>query len=129
MSATDFIQNQKPERQQILSGIHQIVIETDKNVKSEVGKMMGKQMIIYKTSGVFKYGLSSLKEHMSLHVMPIYGSAALHSRYQKLLFNARFQKGCINLEIVKQLIGDCAKIDLVAIMNEIKKDPGRKYIK
>jgi hypothetical protein len=85
--------------------------------------MMGKEMIVYKTSGIFKYGLSSVKKYMSLHVMPIYGSSVLYAKYKNLLQSANFQKGCINfknaeempLEIVKQLIKDCSTIDLFKI--------------
>jgi hypothetical protein len=84
---------------------------------------MGKEMIVYKAPGIFKYGLSGLQNYMSLHVMPIYGSATLYSKYKNLLRKAKFQKGCINfkneeempLEIVRQLMADCAKIDLLAI--------------
>jgi hypothetical protein len=32
--------------------------------------MMGKEMIVYSARGIFKYGLSSMKNYMSLHVMP-----------------------------------------------------------
>jgi len=55
-------------------------------------------MIVYNAPGIFKYGLSSVKNYMSLHVLPIYGSASLHSKYKALLLNANFQKGCINFK-------------------------------
>jgi hypothetical protein len=85
---------------------------------------MGREMIIYEEKGIFKYALSSTKTHMSLHVMPMYGSTVIRSRYAKLLNRAKFQKGCINfnggeempLETVKQLIEDCAKVDYIAIV-------------
>jgi hypothetical protein len=85
--------------------------------------MMGKEMILYNDRGSFKYGLSGLKDHVSLHVLPIYGNAPLHQKYQQLLPGARFQKGCINfktetdmpLDIVEQLMLDCSKIDMIAI--------------
>jgi Domain of unknown function (DU1801) len=129
MTISGFISNQLPERQNILTGIHEIIIQTDQAVKAEVGLMMGKEMIVYKAPGIFKYGLSSVKNYMSLHVMPIYGSAPLYSKYKNLLKAANFQKGCINfkseedmpLNILKQLIQDCSKIDL----HKIKED----YIK
>jgi hypothetical protein len=135
MSIHEFLSKQVSERKPVLSAIHEIIVSADKNAKAEVGTMMGKEMILYKTSGVFKYGLSSVKAYMSLHVMPIYGSVKLHSRYEKLLSKAKFQKGCINfknaeempLDIVRQLMDDCAKVDLVAIMESLKKDRERKY--
>jgi hypothetical protein len=129
MKSTDIFTKLSPERKFLLSAIHEIILNKDKNVKAEVEKMMGKEIITYKTSGVFKYGLSDAKNYMSLHLMPIYGSAKLHSKYEKLLDKAKFQKGCINfkndkempLDILKNLISDCAKVDLVALYKNIKK--------
>ena len=103
--------------------IHEIIIQNDKTVTASIEPMMGKEMIVYKAPGTFKYGLSSMKNYMSLHVMPIYGSTILYSKYKALLKNAAFQKGCINfknseempLKIVKDLMTDCSKIDLRAI--------------
>ncbi len=91
--------------------------------------MMGKVMIIYNAPGTFKYGLSSMKNYMSLHVLPMYGSTTIYEKYKVLLKDAKFQKGCINfkskdeipLKIVKDLIVDCSKIDLRAMRDEYKK--------
>ena len=96
---------------------------------AEIGKMMGTEMILYKYKGIFKYGLSITKNHFSLHLMPIYGSPALHAKYAKRLSKAKFQKGCINfknaeampLDIVRELLDDCAGIDLIALMEQFKK--------
>jgi predicted DNA-binding transcriptional regulator len=123
MSIADYISNQHPARQELLKKIHEIIIREDKTVTAAVEPMMGKEMIIYKAMGSFKYGLSSVKKHISLHLMPIYSSIALYTKYKGLLNKATFQKGCINfrneeempLEIVKQLMNDCSKIDLRAI--------------
>lgn len=112
----------------ILSEIHDIIIKADKVVTAEIGPMMGIEMIIYKAKGFFKYGLAITKNHFSLHLMPIYGSPALHARYTSLLNKAKFQKGCINfknaeempLEIVRELLDDCAKVDLIALMEQFK---------
>jgi hypothetical protein len=126
MTPKEFISNQPPERQQLLTGIHETIIASDKTVKPVVEPMMGKEMIIYNAPGIFKYGLSSVKKYMSLHVLPIYGSPTLYSKYKALLPAANFQKGCINfnnekdlpLKIVKQLIRDCSTIDLLKIREE-----------
>jgi len=91
--------------------------------------MMGKEMIIYKDRCMMKYALSGVIKYMSLHVLPIYGSPVLHERYKTALNKASFQKGCINfekteqipLDIMKQLIIDCSKIDLVKIREEYLK--------
>ena len=129
MSVSEFISGQLLERQRLLSQIHKIIIQEDKTVKAAVEPMMGKEMVVYKAAGIFKYGLSSVKNYMSLHVMPIYASPVLYARYKNLLKTANFQKGCINfknenempLDILKKLIEDCSKIDL----RKIKED----YIK
>ena len=129
MSVSEFISGQLLERQRLLSQIHKIIVQEDKTVKAAVEPMMGKEMVVYKAAGIFKYGLSSVKNYMSLHVMPIYASPVLYSRYKNLLKTANFQKGCINfknenempLDILKKLIEDCSKIDL----RKIKED----YIK
>lgn len=117
---------QEMERQNILSIIHFAILDADKTVTAQVGKMMGKEMILYNAPGTFKYGLSSVKNHMSLHLMPIYCVPTLHSKYKALLPIASFQKGCINfmtekeipLEILKSLLEDCSKIDLFKIREE-----------
>ena len=114
------------DRQEILKAIHNIIIEYDKTVVPVVEPMMGKEMIIYKGNGMMKYGLSSVKNYMSLHVLPIYMNPALHAKYEPLLDKASFQKGCINfdnaeqmpLHIIKELITDCSKIDLLKIRQE-----------
>ena len=121
-----YILSQPAERQNILEKIHQTIIESDKTVEATIEKMMGKEMILYKNKGSMKYGLASVKSYMSLHALPIYVSTALNSKYQLLLSNAKFQKGCINfenendmpIEIVKDLITDCSKIDLAKIREE-----------
>ncbi|MGP8217762.1 MAG: hypothetical protein ACLQQ4_19510 [Bacteroidia bacterium] len=108
---------QEPERKKLLSAIHNTIIETNKNVKPKIGGMMGKEMIIYESDGAFTYALSSVKTHMSLHNMIIYGNKDIHSKYSKLFHKAKFQKGCINfknaeqmpLDIVREFMADCAK--------------------
>lgn len=134
MEVEVFISRQPADRQTILSDIHTTIIGNDKSVIAEVGSMMGKEMILYKGKGVFKYGLSSVKHHISLHLMPIYGSKALHSKYRTLLPLANFQKGCINflnekempLEIVRELIIDCSSFDLAKMREEYLKSKKAK---
>lgn len=134
MEIKTYISDQPSDRQKILTGIHEAIIENDKSVKAEVGSMMGKAMILYKGKGLFKYGLASVKNYMSLHAMPIYGSTVLHAKYKTLLNKANFQKGCINfineedmpLEIVKELIVDCSAIDLLKMKEEYIKSRKEK---
>jgi Domain of unknown function (DU1801) len=134
MSISEFISMQLTERQIFLTHIHEIIIQEDKTVKAEIEFMMGKEMIVYKAPGIFKYGLSGMKNYMSLHVMPIYCSPTLYSKYKTLLNNANFQKGCINfktkeempLQIIKQLIIDCSKIDLRAMKENYIRSKSKK---
>ena len=92
-------------------------------------------MILYSAGKPMKYGLGSMKDYMSLHVMPMYGAPHIYNKYKRLLSSAKFQKGCINFKtledmppgVVKELITDCAPVDLTAIMEEIKKNPAQKY--
>jgi hypothetical protein len=126
MTISEFISRQLPERQKILNVMHEIIIKTDQGIKAKVEPMMGKDMIVYNAPGTFKYGLSSVKKYMSLHVMPIYVSATLSSEYMNFFKTANFQKGCINfkneeempLNILQHLIQDCSKIDLLKIKED-----------
>ncbi|HEX4374532.1 MAG TPA: DUF1801 domain-containing protein, partial [Puia sp.] len=119
MTISAFISSQPAERQKLLKEIHEIIIREDKNVKAEIGLMMKNEMIIYNAPGTFKYGLASVKQHMSLHLLPMYSSPEVYAKYKELLPDAGFQKGCINfksaeempLKIIKQLMHDCSKID------------------
>jgi len=129
MNIETYILNQPSNRQELLTKIHKIIIESDKTVQADVGPMMGKEMILYNAPGIFKYGLAGVKNYMSLHVMPIYGSEKLYTKYKKLLSGANFQKGCINFKdekemppaIVKELITECSKIDLMKIKEQYLK--------
>ena len=134
MTITEFILTQPEDRQELLSKLHEIVIQNDKTVTPVIAPMMGKEMIIYNAPGIFKYGLSSVKSYMSLHVLPMYGSPILYEKYKVLLKKASFQKGCINfknkdempLNIVKKLIADCSKIDLRAIRENYLRSKTKK---
>ncbi len=113
-----------------MTDIHLIIVQEDKTVVPIVEPMMGKEMIVYKGKGFMKYGLASVKNYMSLHVLPIYGSKTLFTKYKALLHKANFQKGCINfdtpdempLELVRQLFADCSKIDLLKIREDYLKE-------
>ena len=134
MTIPAFIATQPAERQKLLSQLHEIIIQKDKTVTPVIAPMMGKEIIIYNAPGTFKYGLASVKNYMSLHVLPMYGSPIIYEKYKALLKDASFQKGCINfnnaaempLKIVKELITDCSKIDLRAIREEQLKAKAKK---
>ncbi len=54
MTVSDFLLELDSPRREILSAIHRIITETDRQVKPEAGPMLGNEMIIYKQSGVFQ---------------------------------------------------------------------------
>lgn len=126
MTVNQYLSEQEPERKKLLSSIHEIILKTNKKVKPEVAKMMGAEMIQYKVNNYFTFALASQKNHMTLHLLPMYGCKPIHEKYSKLFKKAKFQKGCINfknadempLDITKQLLTDCAKIDWEAVMKK-----------
>lgn len=134
MTISEFISNQPEDRLELLFQLHEIIIENDKTIIPVIAPMMGKEMIIYNAPGTFKYGLSSVKNYMSLHVLPMYGSPVVYEKYKALLNKANFQKGCINfknkdempLKIVKDLIIDCSKIDLRVLRENYLKSKSKK---
>jgi hypothetical protein len=134
MDAELYISQQAPERQGILTSIHRLILENDKTIKVVIEPIMGKEMILYKADKLMKYGLSSVKNYMSLHVLPMYASKELHERYRTLLSEANFQKGCINftdksqmpLSVLRELIKDCSQINLARIKEELWKTKKEK---
>jgi hypothetical protein len=129
-----YIAMQPAARQGILKDIHAIITDNDATVTAVIDKMMGKEMIIYKEKSMMKYALASVKNYMSLHVLPMYMSKTIFSKYQNLLPQASFQKGCINFESaeampldeVARLIKDCSTVDLSKIREKYQKTPKQK---
>ena len=131
----DYIKRQPEDRQKLLTALHTTILKNDSKVSAVIEPMMGKEMIIYKCKTMMKYGLSSMKEYMSLHALPIYMHPTLHTKYQALLNKASFQKGCINftsaeqmpLAVVGPFIKECSAVDLEKIREEQLKK--RKAVK
>ncbi|RWY53888.1 DUF1801 domain-containing protein [Mucilaginibacter gilvus] len=129
MSPTEYLSEQLPERQPIMNAIHDAIMANDKTVTPVVEPMMGKEMIIYKEATTMKYALSGVKAHISLHCLPMYMNPAIHQKYEPLLPLAKFQKGCVNfaseeampMDVATQLIADCARISIVAMLENRKK--------
>jgi hypothetical protein len=124
-----YIASQPQGRWSILAALHAIILEEDKTVIAAIAPMMGKEMIVYKSSGAMKYGLASGKNHMSFHVLPMYASKPIFEKYKSVLNEANFQKGCINfdkaekmpLDKVRQLVNYSSKVDLLKIREEYQK--------
>jgi hypothetical protein len=124
-----YLAGQPSASQELLNALHEIILDADKSVEASVEPMMGKEMIVYKYKGFMKYALAGLKNYMTLHVLPVYGSSLLSTKYKALLPKASFQKGCINftaadqmpLEVVRQLMEECSGIDLQKIREDYSK--------
>lgn len=130
MQIAEFIKSMPVERQATLTAIHELILAHDSTVTPVVKPMMGKDMILYEEHGRYmKYGLASAKAHMSLHCLPMYMNAPLHQKFEKLLPDAKFQKGCINFKdgaevpapVLTQLIDDCSAISIAELLEKRKK--------
>ena len=129
MSPEEYIAQQPEERREIMLALHQLVMATDTSVDPIVEPMMGKEMILYKEANTMKYGLASVKAHISIHSLPMYSSPELYEKYLELLPKAKFQKGCINftkpeavpLSIIGDFFANCAKISMADLMAKWKK--------
>lgn len=128
MSISEFISGAPEERQLVLNALHETIMANDPTVVPVVKPMMGKEMILYEERCYMKYGLASTKNYMSLHCMPMYMNAPLYQRFEKLLPNAKFQKGCINFKdeaempaaVVAGIIADCSGISIAALLEKRK---------
>lgn len=129
MSITEFISGAPGERQPVLTALHEAIIANDPTVIPVVKPMMGKEMILYEERSYMKYGLASTKNHMSLHCLPMYMNPALHQQFEKLLPDAKFQKGCINFKdatampvaVVVRLIIDCSAVSIADMLEKRKR--------
>lgn len=129
MTTPEFLAGLPADRRQLMNTLHETIIANDPKVTFSIKPMMGKEMIMYEEGGYMKYALASVKNHMSLHCMPIYMNMAFHDKYTPLLPAAKFQKGCINfpdaaampLAIVSALIADCAPINIPSMLENRKK--------
>jgi hypothetical protein len=128
MSITEFISGAPEERQPVLNAMHEAIMANDPTVIPVVKPMMGKEMILYEERSYMKYGLASTKNYMSLHCLPMYMNPALHQQFEKLLPEAKFQKGCINFKdeaampvaVLAKLIADCSAVSIAAMLEKRK---------
>jgi hypothetical protein len=129
MNIADHISQAPQERQAILTALHEIIIANDPTVVPVIKPMMGKEMILYEERCYMKYGLASTKQYMSLHCLPMYMNPALYQQFEKLLPNAKFQKGCINFTdteamppaVLAEIITECASISIATMLENRKK--------
>jgi len=84
-----FLDTLPDERKEILSGLRDLILMHDKDVKEVVGDMMGKPSLIYvtKKDWLMKYSLSLAKNHMSFASMRVRHASAVPD-YAKLMRNS-----------------------------------------
>lgn len=129
MTVPEFISSMPPERQALLSLLHETIVANDPTVTPVIKPMMGKEMILYEERSYMKYGLASTQKYMSLHCLPMYMNPALHAKYEKLLTAAKFQKGCINFSDAAELptataaalIAECSSINIAEMLENRKR--------
>jgi len=126
MKVSEYLAKVEPARRKAMAAIHGIILETNPQVTPVMGKMMGKEMIVYNLGKFFVYGLASLKGHMTLHAMPMCCAPPVRAKYARLLPKAQFQVGCINfkkaddapLEVARLLLAECAQVDMAVVMEK-----------
>jgi len=129
MSISEFISGAPEERQGVLNALHEAIMANDPTIIPVIKPMMGIEMILYEERCYMKYGLASTKNYMSLHCMPMYMNPTFHQRFEKLLPDAKFQKGCINFKdqatmpvaAVASIIADCSAISIAALLEKRKR--------
>jgi hypothetical protein len=129
MTTPEFLAGLPVDRQELMNTLHETIIANDPKVTFAIKPMMGKEMIMYEEGNYMKYALASAKSHMTLHCLPMYMHAEIHTKYTTLLPAAKFQKGCINftnavampVAMVAALIADCSSINLPAMLENRKK--------
>lgn len=115
VTTKQYLDSLPEDRKEVISKLRELILKSDPLVREVVGGMMGKEMLVYMQGDVFKYALSSVKQHMSFHSMVMYGSSlrfggsGLREKFEKLLPKAKFQKGCINFKNALQMPMDTAE--------------------
>ena len=129
MQITEFISTMHAERQDTLTKFHAAILANDPTVTPVIKSMMGKEMILYEQRGYMKYALASTQKYMSLHCLPMYMHPPFHQKFEKLLPDAKFQKGCINFNDeaempvggLVEVIKACSVVDIADILEKRKK--------
>src|SRR5947207_5101154 len=102
MTPKQYIDSLPEDRKEVISKLRALILKSDPLVREVVSGLMGREALIFMQGDLFKYALSSAKQHMSFHSMVMYasqsrfGGSGLREKFEKLLPKAKFQKGCIN---------------------------------
>ncbi|MGN6395117.1 MAG: hypothetical protein ACTHMI_06125 [Mucilaginibacter sp.] len=137
MSITEYLHTLPEDRKRYITALHEAIIANDKTVIPVVESMMGKEMILYKERKYMKYALSSVKNYMSLHCLPMYGSPVLHAKFLALLPHAKFQKGCINftgdvempVSAVAAIISSCSGVSIADLLESRDRKKSKTPVK
>ncbi len=125
MTPKQYLDTLPDDRKEVISKLRELILKSDPLVKEVVAGMMGREMLVYMQGNIMKYALSSVKQYMSFHSMVMYGSSkrfggsGLREKFEKLLPDAKFQKGCVNfknavqmpLNIAEKFIKEMAKVE------------------
>ncbi|PCI86609.1 MAG: hypothetical protein COB24_08740 [Hyphomicrobiales bacterium] len=99
-----------------IKALANIILQNDAAAIRSIGKMMSSDALLYCQQDIMKYAITCHAKHISLHLMPIYCYADIHTKYKNLIKAGKFQKGCINfsnlddipLMEIGQMIVECA---------------------
>lgn len=129
MNIEKYINSLPQNEKEIIQQFRKIILETDKTVTEELGKIMSiDNTLNYNQDGVFKYGLAITSRHISFHSMVMYANPILIESLKEKLMKVTFQKGCINfntladfpVSVFKQHLKASAKIDFLPVINHYK---------
>lgn len=102
------------EARKIMMDLHQMIQANDTAVEASVEPLMSvKAAIVYKENGVFKYGLTVNKNHLSYHSMVMYVYPKLTADLKTSSPKIKWRKGCFNFKKMEDL-------DLVAFVSFLK---------
>ena len=129
MEVRKFISSLPADRQALFTTLHETILANDPTIIPVVQPMMGIEMILYEERKYMKYGLASTKNYMSLHCLPMYMNPPFYQKFEKLLPNAKFQKGCINFNnetempvaSLAEVIATCSAVSIADMLEKRKK--------
>lgn len=103
MTPKQYLDALPADRKILISKLRDIILKSDPLVREVVSVVMGKEALVFLQGDTYKYALTSLENHMSLHSMVMYGFPALRTNFQRMMPKVKFQKGCINFKSGSQL--------------------------
>ncbi|MDR0265205.1 MAG: hypothetical protein LBJ04_18460 [Sphingobacterium sp.] len=130
MEIDQYIGTLSDSEQQIIGQFRKTIAENDSAVSERFGKFMSNpNAISFNEQGVFKYGLTLAKKHISFHSLVMYANPQLMAELKLKLPKATFQKGCINfktldefpISVLTEHIQNSSKIDFSPMINHYLK--------